>query len=95
MTIRQFTVDNSTWTRITAPVDCSAVTIADAALATAIKVRSDSADATTEKSIAAVAQPYSITSRPVGSARSIYPATGTVVFAQAAAGTITVVVTYV
>lgn len=95
MTIRQFTVDNTTWTRIVVPVDCSAVTLADAAGAAAIKLRSTDTDATTEKSVAAAAQPYSITSQPVGSARSIYAAGQTAVFAQAAAGTITVVATFV
>lgn len=95
MTIRQFTVDNTTWTRIVVPVDCSSVTLADAGAATAIKLRSDPADATTEKSVAAVAQPYSITSRPVGSARSVYATGVTAIFAQAAAGTITVVATFV
>lgn len=95
MTVKQFAVDNVTWTPIVAPVPCNAVTLIDGAAPPVadLKVRSVSTDSTTEKTFAA-AVGVSLNTNPIGSGRSAYQIGQTLFFVQASAGAPTLVGTF-
>jgi hypothetical protein len=97
MTIQRVTVDAVTWTAISAPFSCNGLTIQDAAGTTAIKVRTNSSDSTTELTIPAGIQanievdPITIGIKPSAN----FIKSGTAFYLQSGTGTITVVVTYI
>ncbi len=97
MDVQRVTVDSVTWTPITAPFSCNGLTVQDDAAATAIKVRTDSADSTTEFTVHAGmlgrvgVDPIFIGIKPAAN----FIKAGTAFYLQSATGTITVVAIFV
>lgn len=95
MTVKQFTVDNTTWTPIVAPVPCNAVTLIDSAAPPVadLKVRSTPTDSATEKTYAA-AVGVSLNAATIGTFRSVYQTGQVLFYVQASAGAPTLVGTF-
>lgn len=91
MTIKQFTVDSVTWTKIVAPVPCNGVTLMESTLTVALKVRSDPTDATSEQPLPIGFQGTVIPGTQVGTTVANFQTNSVVCYVQSSVGTITVV----
>lgn len=94
MIIKRLTLDALTWTPIVAPVDCQQFGLSEDTLSSAIKLRSDPTDSTTEMTLPAGYQGKVITP-PAGATRSNFAKNQIIVYAQSPLGTITAVATFV
>lgn len=87
--IKQFTIGPATWTPIVTPINCNNVSLEQSDQANDAKMRTNSADAATEKSLPAGIE-HRITppdSRGLGSPRHRWLAGNTVLYVQSVAGT--------
>lgn len=88
LAIKQFSLDNVTWTPITATVDCNYWSLKAVA---SVFVRSDSGDASTQDTLSANSSEIVGETAPLSSAHATrYRAGDTLLFAQAGSGTTTV-----
>lgn len=88
---KQLTVDTVSWTGIVAPIDCMGVAIKNSALVN-LSIRTDSADATTQETIAAgsvetIAAPRHAGGLQDGGYGTRFYAGDTIAYLQAASGT--------
>jgi len=88
---KQLTVDTVSWTAIVAPIDCISVAIKNSALVD-LRIRTDSADATTQDTISAGSVEVISTPRHPGGVQdggsgTRFYAGDTIAFLQAASGT--------
>jgi len=96
---KQITVDTVSWTAVVAPVDCMAVSIKNSVLVD-LRIRTDSADSTTQDTISAgsietIFSPRHSGGVQDGGSGSRFFAGDTIAYLQAAGGTGPVVVTFV
>lgn len=93
LTLVHITLDAVTWTAIRAPKKSNAFTIQDYALGTAIKLRSDKDDATTEMLLPAGTQGKVLNQPTTSMAGNItnFDLNEIVIYAQSDSGTITAV----
>lgn len=96
-TIKQFTVTAVAWTAIVAPQDCNNFSLIESARATAFKIRTDSADATTQDTIAAGYQEAGLGTLQGGQQVQMegrftrYKSGETICYVQSSSGTITII----
>jgi hypothetical protein len=88
---KQLTVDTVSWTAIVAPIDCMGVAIKNAALVNLL-IRTDSADSTTQDTIAAgsvetISAPRHAAGVQDGGSGTRFCAGDTIAYLQAASGT--------
>lgn len=88
---KQLTVDTVTWTAIVAPTDCMGVAIKNSVLVD-LRIRTDSADATTQDTISAgsietIVAPQHNSSVQDGGSGTRFNAGDTIGYLQAASGT--------
>lgn len=86
--IRQVAITSGAWTAITCPIECARFVIENTDGSNSVKLRSDSGDSTTEKTL-----PASLEYAPPMS-RSCFQANDTVCYAQSVAATGTLCVSF-
>ena len=96
---KQITVDTVSWTAVVAPVDCMAVSIKNSVLVD-LRIRTDSADSTTQDTISAgsietIYSPRHSGGVQDGASGSRFYAGDTIAYLQAASGTGPALVTFV
>jgi hypothetical protein len=96
---KQLTVDTVSWTAIVAPIDCMGVAIKNSALVD-LRMRTDSADATTQDmipagSIETIAAPRHNSGIQDGGSGTRFYAGDTIAYLQAASGTGPALLTFV
>jgi len=91
--IRRIVIDNATWTALTPPIDCTSVRITLGSDPSNLRIRTDSADAATEKIIAAGFE-LTVASNP-GAASIPFQAGVTLFWMQALSGTGPAIVEFV
>jgi hypothetical protein len=96
---KQLTVDTVSWTAVVAPIDCMGVAVKNSVLVD-LRIRTDSADATTQDTISAgsietIAAPRHAAGVQDGGSGSRFYAGDTIAFLQAASGTGPALLTFV
>ena len=96
---KQLTVDTVSWTAIVAPIDCNGVGIKNSALVD-LRIRTDSADATTQDTIAAgsietISAPRHSSAIQDGGSGMRFYAGDTIAYLQAVSGTGPALLTFV
>jgi len=91
--IRRIAIDNSSWTALTPPIDCTQVRVTLGSDPNNLRIRTDAADSTTEKLIAAGFE-LTVAANP-GAAIIPFQAGVTLFWMQALAGTGPAIVEFV